>query len=107
MGAVGLGVKGGFGFGRVVAALQAIQAISRPRTPPEPTQRTMELTSVAGAGLVGAGHSDTVIVTPSVPNWPGPVPKLKADVTLCVPVGLFCPLSLNPLTAQSTKISPD
>jgi hypothetical protein len=65
----GLGVKGGFRFGSVVAALHALIAVAKPRTPAIPTQRTMELASVAGAGLVGTGHaSETVIVTPAVLN---------------------------------------
>jgi hypothetical protein len=57
MGAVGLGVEGGFGFGGIVAALEAIKAVTEPRATPIPAQGASELASVAGAGLVGAGHS--------------------------------------------------
>jgi hypothetical protein len=37
MGAVGLGVEGGFGFGGIVAALEAIKAVTEPRATPKPT----------------------------------------------------------------------
>jgi hypothetical protein len=58
MGAVGLGVCGGFGFGGVVAASEAVEAVAEPRATAIPTQGASKLASVAGAGLVGAGHSE-------------------------------------------------
>jgi hypothetical protein len=63
MGAVGFGVEGGFGFGGIVAALEAIKAVTEPRSPPIPAQGASELPSVAGSGLVGAchGYSTSII----------------------------------------------
>jgi hypothetical protein len=62
MGALGLGIGGGFCLGGVAASGHALIAVAEPRATSIPTQRTMELASVAGAGLVGAGHSETVAV---------------------------------------------
>jgi hypothetical protein len=56
VGAVGFGVGGGFGFGRVAGGGHALVAVTEPRTPAIPTQGASKLASVAGAGLVGAGH---------------------------------------------------
>jgi hypothetical protein len=63
MGAVGLGVEGGFGFWCVGSALHAIKAVAQPRATAIPAQGARKLASVAGAGLVGAGHD-----TDQVPN---------------------------------------
>jgi hypothetical protein len=56
VGAFGLGVEGGFGFEGVVAALHAGLAVAEPRVTAIPADGASELASVAGAGLVGAGH---------------------------------------------------
>jgi hypothetical protein len=71
MGAVSLGIGGGFGFGRVAPSGYAIVAVAKPRVTAIPIQRTMELASVAGAGLVGAGHN-AVTVTSTSSNSSGP-----------------------------------
>jgi hypothetical protein len=67
MGAVGLGVEGGFSFWGVAACGHAIVAVAKPRVTAIPAQGASELASVAGAGLVGAGHGSTTvqIVPPS------------------------------------------
>lgn len=57
MGAFSLGIKSRLGFGRVVAALHAIYAVSEPRLSAVVAKGASELASVTGAGLVGAGHS--------------------------------------------------
>jgi len=64
MGAVGLGVKGGFGFGGVAASGHAIVAVAKPRVTAIPAQGAGELASVAGAGLVGASHASVIVTTP-------------------------------------------
>jgi hypothetical protein len=64
MGAVGLGVEGGFGFGRVAASGHAVSAVTEPRVPAIPAKGASELPSVAGAGLVGAGHDSETIKVP-------------------------------------------
>jgi hypothetical protein len=56
MGAVGLGVEGGFGLGGVAASGHALVAVAEPRATAIPSQGASKLASVAGAGLVGAGH---------------------------------------------------
>jgi hypothetical protein len=56
MGAVGAGIKGGFSFCRVVAALYAVAAVAQPRVSAIPAKGAGELAAIAGAGLVGAGH---------------------------------------------------
>jgi hypothetical protein len=52
----GLSVGGGFGFGRVAASGHALIAVTEPRATAIPAHGASELASVAGAGLVGAGH---------------------------------------------------
>jgi hypothetical protein len=66
VGAFGLGVCGGFGFGGVAACGHAGSAVAEPRATAIPAEGASELASVAGAGLVGAGH-DTVMVVSSPP----------------------------------------
>jgi hypothetical protein len=56
MGAVGLGIGGGFGFGGVAPFGHALFAVAEPRATAIPADGASELASVAGAGLVGAGH---------------------------------------------------
>jgi hypothetical protein len=76
MGAVGLGVEGGFGFGGIVAALHAVEAVAEPRATAIPTESATELASVAGAGLVGAGHAgSTSMVISSSNQIPSYVPS--------------------------------
>jgi hypothetical protein len=60
--ALGLGIEGRFGFGGVAASGHALLAIAEPRLAAIPAKGAGELASVAGAGLVGAGHSETVTV---------------------------------------------
>jgi hypothetical protein len=60
VGLVGAGLGGGFGFGRVVAVPYAVKAVAEPRATAIPTEGASELPSVAGAGLVRAGHALTV-----------------------------------------------
>lgn len=75
MRAFSLGIKSRLGFGRVVAALHAIYAVSEPRLSAVVAKGASELPSVADAGLVGAGHA-TVTETP-------------ATISVCVPTGVF------------------
>ncbi len=56
MSAVSLGVKGGFGFGRVIPSPHAVAAVAKPRATSIPAQGAGELPIVAGAGLMGAVH---------------------------------------------------
>jgi hypothetical protein len=56
VGACGLGVGGGFGFGGVAPCGHAGLAVSEPRAATIPAEGAGELPSVAGAGLMGAGH---------------------------------------------------
>ncbi len=66
--AVGLRVGGGFGFGGVVAAPYAVDAVAEPRASAIPAEGAGELAPVAGAGLVGTGHGVvTVMASPPVP----------------------------------------
>lgn len=60
--AVGADVKGGFGFGRVVAAPHAVKAVAEPRPAAIPAEGAGELAPVAGAGLVRADHGETTYV---------------------------------------------
>ena len=62
----GAGIKCGFGLGGVGSALHAVKAVAEPRLASVVAKGASELTSVAGAGLVGACH-DTVMVVSSVP----------------------------------------
>jgi hypothetical protein len=62
MGAVGAGIKRRLRLGRVVAPRHAIAAVAQPRLAAVVAKSASELASVAGARLVGAGHSETVIV---------------------------------------------
>jgi hypothetical protein len=65
MAAVGLGVGGGFGFRGVVPSPYAVKAVAEPRASAIPAKGAGELASVAGAGLVGAGHAKMVVIAPS------------------------------------------
>jgi hypothetical protein len=59
MGAVGPGIKIGLSLWRVVAALQAVQAVAKPRSATIPAEGAIKLAFVAGAGLVLAVHDTT------------------------------------------------
>jgi hypothetical protein len=61
MAAVGAGVEGCFGGGRVVAPRYAVIAVAQPRLAAVVAKSASELTSVTGAGLVGAGHGSSTI----------------------------------------------
>lgn len=60
MGLVGASVERSLGLGGVVASLKAVKAVAEPRASSIPAKGASELPSVAGAGLVGAGHCDMV-----------------------------------------------
>lgn len=62
--AVGADVEGGFSLRRVVAALDAVAAVAEPRASAIPAKAAGELAPVAGAGLVLAGHGNTVATAP-------------------------------------------
>ena len=69
VGAFGLGVGGGFGFGRVAPCRYAGLAVAEPRAATIPTEGAGKLASVAGAGLMGAGHSSETMAD-SPPDEP-------------------------------------
>jgi hypothetical protein len=71
MGAGGARVGIGFGFRGVVPPPYAVLAVANPGTATIPAERAGELASVAGAGLVGAGHG-VVTVAVSVISEPKP-----------------------------------
>jgi hypothetical protein len=79
MGAGGLRVGGSFGFRGVVPSPHAVGAVADPRAAAIPAEGAGELASVAGAGLVRAGHGVVTVAVsvisapkPSAlsPNWP-------------------------------------
>ena len=71
MSAVSLGVKSGFGFWGVAPCGHALITVAEPRLAAIPAEGASELPSVAGAGLVGAGHiSETMISVSLVPVSP-------------------------------------
>jgi hypothetical protein len=61
VGAFGLGVEGGFGFGGIAACGHALVAVAEPRSPAIPVQGASKLASVAGAGLVRASHGSEIV----------------------------------------------
>jgi hypothetical protein len=89
MGAVSFGVESRFGFGGIVAALHAVEAVAEPRATAIPTESATELASVADAGLVGAGHAGETVTLPI----PAKSPALEDGEY--VPSGPFCGLSFS------------
>ena len=70
VGKLGLGVGGSFGFAGVAAISDAVLAVAEPRASAIPAQGASKLASIAGAGLVEADHSETMISVSLVPIFP-------------------------------------
>ena len=58
---VGAGIGSSFGLERIVATLEAGKAVAEPRLAAIPPKSASKLASVAGAGLLGAGHGSSTI----------------------------------------------
>lgn len=67
MSLVAASVESGLGFGRVVAALEAIKALTEPRATAIPTKGASKLPPITGAGLVSTIHGADTITSSKVP----------------------------------------
>ena len=70
MGLVGAGFGSGFGFGRIAPCGETVAAVAEPRATAIPAKSACELPSVAGAGLVRAGHKGEIMVVPTPAKRP-------------------------------------
>lgn len=64
---IGAGVEKGFSLRCVVAALDAIEAVSEPRSAAIPSEGAGKFPSVASARLMGTGYGHETVSTPEEP----------------------------------------